>query len=39
MDKAIMINDDYTKAYMKRGELYMGLEKFEEAIRDFTKAR
>lgn len=32
---AITINPDYAKAYMKRGDIRMQMEKFEDAVRDY----
>ena len=32
------MNEDYTKAYMKRSELQVLLENFEEGVRDLEKA-
>jgi tetratricopeptide (TPR) repeat protein len=39
LDKCITLNDSYTKAYIKRGETYMTLEDYEEALKDFNHAR
>ena len=39
MDKAIELNDDYVKAYMKRAEINLLLEKFEEAVQDYEKVK
>jgi len=38
LNSAIAINEDYTKAYIKRSELRLALEDFEEAVRDLEKA-
>lgn len=37
-DKAIEINDGYAKAYLRRGDIKMELEEYEDASRDFNKA-
>jgi DnaJ family protein C protein 7 len=39
LDRAIEINEDYTKAYLKRGDVHMLQLNYEEAVRDFEKAR
>jgi tetratricopeptide (TPR) repeat protein len=39
LGQAIALNEDYVKAYIKRGDLYLGLDEYEEAIRDYTKAK
>jgi tetratricopeptide (TPR) repeat protein len=39
LSKAIELNEDYTKAYLKRGELSMALKNFEEAVRDFERVK
>lgn len=39
LDKAIEINEDYVKAYLKRAEILMQQEKYEEAVRDYEKVR
>lgn len=39
LSKAIDLNEDYMKAYLKRGELNMMLKNFEEAGRDFERVR
>jgi DnaJ family protein C protein 7 len=36
-DQAIQFNENYAKAYLRRGEIRMELEEFEEAKRDFNK--
>lgn len=33
---AIKINEEYAKAYVKRGDIYMQLKSYEEAVRDFS---
>jgi len=33
------LNEDYVKAYMKRGELNLHMENFEEAVRDFERVK
>lgn len=39
LNLAIQQNEEYVKAYVKRGDLYLQLEKYEEAIRDYEKAK
>jgi len=39
LSKAIEMNDDYTKAYVKRGEINLVLENYEEAVRDYERAK
>lgn len=39
LDKSIRMNEGYTKAFIKRGETYMTLEDYEEALKDFNQAR
>ena len=39
LTEAIKINPSYVKAYIKRGEMYMGMSDYEEAIRDFSQAK
>ncbi len=39
LDKAIEINDMYLKAYVKRAELKMSLELYNEALQDFEKVK
>ena len=39
LNKAIECNEDYAKAYVRRGEINIELENFEEAVRDFEKAK
>ena len=36
LDKCLKLNENYAKAYMKRGETNMLLEDYEEAIQDFN---
>ena len=38
LNKAIKYNPRYAKAYVKRGEVYVLLEEFDDAIRDFGEA-
>lgn len=38
MNKAIKYNPKYAKAYVKRGEVHVMLEDYNEAIRDFGEA-
>jgi len=38
LNAAIAINEDYTKAYIKRSELNLAKEEYEEAVRDLEKA-
>lgn len=38
LNKAIECNPDYSKAYMKRGEINTILENYEEAVRDYGNA-
>jgi DnaJ family protein C protein 7 len=38
LTEAIAINEEYTKAYMKRAELNLVLENYQEAVRDLEKA-
>jgi DnaJ family protein C protein 7 len=33
------LNEDYTKAYLKRAEIQMGEKNFEEAVRDFERVK
>jgi hypothetical protein len=39
LDQAIEMNDEYAKAYIKRGDINLILENFEESVRDYEKAR
>lgn len=39
LNRAIELNEDYVKAYLKRGELNLSLENFEEAVRDFERVK
>ena len=39
LDKCIRLNNSYTKAFIKRGEIYMIIEDYEEALKDFNQAR
>jgi len=38
LNKAIKYNPRYAKAYVKRGEIYVQLEEYNDAIRDFGEA-
>ena len=33
------MNDEYTKAYVKRGEINLLLENYDEAVRDYERAK
>ena len=39
LDKAIAINEEYSKAYVKRGDIRMQREEYEEAVRDYERAK
>ena len=39
LNSAIECNEDYAKAYVKRGEINIEIENYEEAVRDFEKAK
>jgi DnaJ homolog subfamily C member 7 len=39
INKAIALNEKYTKAYMRRGNIYMQLKMYEEAKYDFQKVK
>lgn len=39
INKAINLNENYIKAYMRRGNVYMALNMYEEAKYDFQKAK
>ena len=39
LNLAIEQNEDYVKAYVKRGDINLALENFEESIRDYEKAK
>lgn len=39
LNKAIECNEDYAKAYVRKGEINLELENYEEAVRDFEKAK
>lgn len=39
LNQAIENNQDYAKAFVKRGEINLELENYEEAVRDFEKAK
>jgi stress-induced-phosphoprotein 1 len=36
LDKCIRINDRYLKAYIKRGDIYMIIQDYQEALNDFN---
>lgn len=38
LNRAIKFNPKYAKAYVKRGEVYMLLEDYKEAVKDFSEA-
>ena len=38
LQKAIECNEDYAKAYVKRGEVHLSFETYEESVRDFSTA-
>lgn len=39
INESIRLNDHYTKAYLRRGNIYMQLKMFEEARYDFQKVK
>ena len=39
LNSATECNEDYAKAFVKRGEINLELENYEEAVRDFEKAK
>jgi len=39
LDRAIELNGDYVKAYLKRGDINLALSNYDEAVRDYEKAR
>ena len=39
LDKALEINKDYVKAMVKKGDILMGQEKYEEAMREYSSAK
>lgn len=39
LNKAIDINEEYTKAYLKRAEIQMKLQMYEEAVRDYERVK
>jgi len=39
LDRAIELNGDYVKAYLKRGDINLALLNYEEAVRDYEKAK
>ena len=38
LNKALKMNPDYAKAHVKRGEVNLALEDYEEAVADFSNA-
>ena len=39
INQSISLNNDYTKAYLRRGNIYMSMKMFEEAKYDFQKVK
>jgi tetratricopeptide (TPR) repeat protein len=39
LDKAIEYNKSYTKAYIKKGDIFLQKEEYEEAVREYSKAK
>ena len=39
LQKAIGMNKEYVKAYFKRGDILLSLERFEEAIGEYNKVK
>ena len=39
LSKAIELNEEYMKAYLKRGELHIMMKSYEEAVRDFERVK
>jgi DnaJ homolog subfamily C member 7 len=39
LDKAIEMNSEYVKAYFKKGDIKLDLEKFDEAMADYNKVK
>lgn len=39
LNKSIELNDKYTKAYLRRANVHMGLKNFTEAKYDFNKVK
>jgi len=39
INQSVTLNDSYTKAYLRRGNIYMQLKMFEEARYDFQKVK
>lgn len=39
LNKAINMNKEYVKVYMKRGDIFLSLEKYQEAVQEFTKVK
>lgn len=33
------MNKEYVKVYMKRGDIFLSLEKYQEAVQEFTKVK
>ena len=38
LDKCIRMNDKYLKAYIKRGDTFMIVQEYQEALNDFNQA-
>lgn len=38
LNEAVRLNPDYAKAYLKRGDINMIQENYDDAVRDYTKA-
>lgn len=39
LNSAIEMNEDYAKAYVKRGDVNLLLENYEESVRDYERAK
>lgn len=39
LNKAIEVNEEYVKAYMKRAEIHMKNKDYEEAVRDYERVK
>jgi len=39
LGQAIAINKDYVKVYLKRGDIYMTMERYQEAVHEYTKVK
>jgi DnaJ family protein C protein 7 len=39
LNKALELNDEYVKALIKRSEIHMQMENYEEAVRDLEKVK